>query len=86
MPQLHETLMGRKLMEHTLPEIALQLERIANAMENPKDDQPSELTQLKLKYKTLSELDPDPTSIHRMVVKIREEMASTLIKIKKLQP
>jgi hypothetical protein len=34
MPELHETLMGRKLIEHTLPEIARQLERIANALEN----------------------------------------------------
>ena len=33
MPELHETLMGRKLIEGTLPEIARQLERIANALE-----------------------------------------------------
>lgn len=34
MPELHETLMGKKLIEHTLPEIARQLERIADALEN----------------------------------------------------
>lgn len=34
MPQLHETLMGRKLIEHTLPELAEQLKRVANALEN----------------------------------------------------
>lgn len=34
MPELHETLMGKKLIEHTLPEIGSQLKRIANAMEN----------------------------------------------------
>jgi hypothetical protein len=33
MPELHETLMGRKLIEGTLPEIARQLERIADALE-----------------------------------------------------
>jgi hypothetical protein len=33
MPQLHETLMGRKLIEHTLPEIGDQLKRIADALE-----------------------------------------------------
>lgn len=33
MPQLHETLMGRKLIEHTLPELAEQLKRVANALE-----------------------------------------------------
>lgn len=32
--QLHETLMGKKLIEHTLPHIGSQLKRIANAMEN----------------------------------------------------
>ena len=35
MPELHETLMGRKLIEHTLPEIARQLARVADALEKP---------------------------------------------------
>jgi hypothetical protein len=34
MPELHETLMGRKLIEGTLPDIARQLERIADSLEN----------------------------------------------------
>lgn len=34
MPELHETLMGRKLIEGTLPNLANQLERIANALED----------------------------------------------------
>ena len=34
MVELHETLMGKKLIEHTLPDIGSQLKRIANAMEN----------------------------------------------------
>lgn len=33
MAQLHETIMGRKLIEHTLPEILNQLKRIANSLE-----------------------------------------------------
>jgi hypothetical protein len=33
MAELHETSMGRKLIEHTLPEIARQLEKIADALE-----------------------------------------------------
>lgn len=33
MPELHETIMGRKLIEHTLPDIGSQLKRIADAME-----------------------------------------------------
>lgn len=36
MAELHNTLMGKKLIEHTLPEIAKQLERIANILEAPK--------------------------------------------------
>lgn len=41
MPDLHETLMGRKLIEHTLPEIARQLERLADALEkaNQREEQ-----------------------------------------------
>ena len=33
MPQLHETLMGERLIKSVLPDIAHQLERIANALE-----------------------------------------------------
>ena len=38
-PQLHDTLIGRKLIEGTIPEIARQLERIANALESKQQDQ-----------------------------------------------
>lgn len=31
--QLHETVMGKRLIEHTLPEIAKQLKRIADSLE-----------------------------------------------------
>lgn len=34
MPEFYQTLMGRKLIEGTLPDIANQLERIANALED----------------------------------------------------
>ena len=33
MAELHNTLMGKKLIEHTLPEIAKQLTRIADLLE-----------------------------------------------------
>ena len=36
MAELHETIMGRKLIEHTLPEIAEQLKRIADILETKK--------------------------------------------------
>jgi hemerythrin-like domain-containing protein len=36
--QLHETFMGRKLTQHTLPEIARQLERIADALEKQSEE------------------------------------------------
>ena len=35
MPQLHETLMGRKLIEHTLPELVSQIRRVADNLEQP---------------------------------------------------
>lgn len=34
MADLHNTVMGKKLIEHTFPEIAYQLKRIADSMEN----------------------------------------------------
>lgn len=78
MPELHETIMGRRLIEHTLPEIAKQLERVANALENNN----IELVRLKERYKTLSELDADPKSTHRMNRKVLIEMQKTLDKLK----
>lgn len=78
MVQLHETIMGRKLIEHTLPEIAIQLERVANALENNN----VELIRLKERYKTLSELNADPKSTHRMNRLVLAEMKKTLDKIK----
>lgn len=32
-PQLHETLIGRKFLDYTMPEIARQLERVADVLE-----------------------------------------------------
>jgi hypothetical protein len=75
--------MGRRLIEHTLPEIARQLARVADALETNKG--PDELTQLKIKYKTLSELDADHKSTHRMNRKVREQMGQVLAKIKTLE-
>lgn len=54
MPELHETLMGRTLIEHTLPEIAEQLKRIADIME-------------KQKIKELMQLYPNDGDLGRMV-------------------
>ena len=33
MPELHQTIMGKRLIEHTLPDIAYQLKRIADLLE-----------------------------------------------------
>jgi hypothetical protein len=46
MPELHETLMGRKLIEGTLPDIAHQLERIADALESKEIRTENALTNL----------------------------------------
>jgi septation ring formation regulator EzrA len=70
--------MGRKLIEHTLPEISKQLERVANALERNN----TEVTRLKERYKTLSELNADPKSKHHMHIKILAMMDDTLDKIK----
>jgi hypothetical protein len=46
MPELHETLMGRKLIEGTLPDIADQLKRIADALEDKEIRTENALTNL----------------------------------------
>lgn len=78
MPELHETIMGRRLIEHTLPEIARQLQRVADAMENNN----VEIIRLKERYKTLSELDADPKSTHRMSRRVLSELSKTIDKLK----
>ncbi len=46
MPELHETLMGRKLIEGVIPDIAHQLERIAVALESKEVRTENALTNL----------------------------------------
>ena len=52
MAELHNTVMGKRLIEHTLPEIARQLERIADALESNSKPSPipSSLTSLVKNY------------------------------------
>ena len=64
MPELHETLMGRKLIEGTLPEIARQLERIADALE--KRQTPEQVTSA---FKAYANSDADD---HDIVKQLRE--------------
>jgi hypothetical protein len=56
MTELHNTIMGRKLIEHDIPEIAKQLKRIADILE-------------KQKIKELMELYPNDQDLGK---KIRE--------------
>ena len=39
MAELHETILGRKVLEHDIPEIGKQLKRIADALENKNPSQ-----------------------------------------------
>jgi hypothetical protein len=41
-PQFFETRMGQRFYEHTMPEVAKQLARIADALENIASRQPPE--------------------------------------------
>ena len=58
MAELHNTVMGKRLIEHTLPEIAKQLERIADALENSNQSNPmaSSLNSLAKFYEDDAEL------------------------------
>lgn len=78
MAELHETIMGKKLIEGIIPNIAKQLERVADALEKKNNA----LELLKERYRTLSALDPDPKSKHRMHIKIIKEMDRLLDQIK----
>ena len=40
MAELHNTVIGKRLIEHTLPEIAKQLERIADVLESKSQPNP----------------------------------------------
>lgn len=81
MIQLHETVMGKRLIENTLPEIAKQLKRLGDILEEKNIKEAT----LKEKYRTLSSLDPDPKSKHPMNVQILKEMDKVLKEIKELQ-
>lgn len=44
--ELHDTIMGRRLIEYHIPEIHKQLERIANALEKANELKESEIKEL----------------------------------------
>ncbi len=48
--QLHETVMGRRLIEGTLPDIANQLERIANALEKKTKSNDEEIEKFAIEF------------------------------------
>ena len=67
MPELHETLLGKKLIEGTLPNIAKQLERIANALE--KRQTPEQVTSA---FKAYANSDAEDHDIVKQLRKIWE--------------
>ena len=64
MAELHNTVMGKRLIEHTLPEIAVQLKRIADALENK---QPA---QIELAFKTFVNHYPNDTELGKEIRKL----------------
>jgi hypothetical protein len=56
MPEFHQTLMGRKLIEGVIPDIAHQLERIAVALESKEIRTENALTNLIKKFPNDQEL------------------------------
>ena len=69
--ELHETLMGRKLIEGTLPDIAHQLERIAKVMENNvKEDEASKKLIEFLEYEEALTKDKETAARIRTLLKL----------------
>lgn len=65
MPELHETLMGRKLIEGTLPEIARQLERIADSLERKQTTD-----QIKIAFETYIKNYPNDAELGQNIRKL----------------
>jgi hypothetical protein len=69
--ELHETVMGRKLIEGTLPDIAIQLERIAKVMENNvKEDEASKKLIEFLEYEEALTKDKETAARIRTLLKL----------------
>lgn len=64
MPQLHETLMGKKLLEHTLPDIANSLNKIANAMQPEPWGETSLIKQNVIEISVCYYLDEDDNKVY----------------------
>lgn len=56
MIEMQNTIMGRRLIEHTIPDIADQLKRIADALENKEQRTENALTNLVKQYPNDTEL------------------------------
>jgi hypothetical protein len=70
MPELHETLMGRKLIEGTMPEIALQLKRIADTMEKATSDIDAKKAIEFLEYEEALTKDPATAGRIKILLKL----------------
>jgi hypothetical protein len=70
MPELHETLMGRKLIEGTLPDIADQLKRIADNMEKKVKDEDVKKVIDFLEYEEALTKDPATAGRIKILLKL----------------
>lgn len=70
MPTLHETLMGRKLIEGTLPDIAEQLKRIADTMQNKAKEEDARRVVEFLEYEEALTKDPATAGRIRILLKL----------------
>jgi Holliday junction resolvase RusA-like endonuclease len=70
MAELHETLMGKKLIEGTLPDIANQLKRIADTMEKATSDVDTKKVIEFLEYEEA--LTKDPKTATRIALLLKE--------------
>jgi hypothetical protein len=70
MAQLHETQMGVKLIEFTLPEIADQLKRIADTMEKKAKDEDARRVIEFLEYEEALTKDPATAGRIRILLKL----------------
>ena len=63
MPELHQTIMGKRLIEHTLPEIAHQLTRIADLLEEQSKKEKNDTELVKAAKAYLENVDKEKNKL-----------------------
>jgi hypothetical protein len=87
MVELHQTIMGRKLIEHDIPEISRQLKRIADSLEKILDKQSNTELIKEIKDEILQKLEEkqEEISVNSLLKDLDGEIIADWIPLPKVQ-